>query len=136
MLPQFTFRARLRTSSLISPYSHLTVTSCDKRLCRAVGHFDGWSAEITTLLDADKDSLFMWALNDREALERWSTATTTLLGDAAIRCYLSSVRAQTRRRIFREPWPATRLRGVRTFTDTHFGVRKRRDFDYRCMLPG
>jgi salicylate hydroxylase len=45
-------------------------------------HFDGWSAELTTLLDAVEEPVFKWALYDREPLARWSTATTTLLGDA------------------------------------------------------
>jgi salicylate hydroxylase len=45
-------------------------------------HFAGWSAELTTLLDAVEDPVFKWALYDREPLSRWSTANTTLLGDA------------------------------------------------------
>jgi salicylate hydroxylase len=45
-------------------------------------HFAGWSAELTTLLDAIDEPVFKWALYDREPLARWSTATTTLLGDA------------------------------------------------------
>jgi salicylate hydroxylase len=45
-------------------------------------HFAGWSAELTTLLDAVEEPVFKWALYDREPLSRWSTATTTLLGDA------------------------------------------------------
>jgi salicylate hydroxylase len=45
-------------------------------------HFDGWNAELTTLLDAVEEPVFKWALYDREPLARWSTATTTLLGDA------------------------------------------------------
>jgi salicylate hydroxylase len=45
-------------------------------------HFDGWSAELTTLLDAVEEPVFKWALYDREPLARWSAATTTLLGDA------------------------------------------------------
>jgi salicylate hydroxylase len=45
-------------------------------------HFAGWSAELTTLLDAVDEPVFKWALYDREPLARWSTATTTLLGDA------------------------------------------------------
>jgi salicylate hydroxylase len=45
-------------------------------------HFAGWSAELTTLLDAVEEPVFKWALYDREPLARWSTATTTLLGDA------------------------------------------------------
>jgi salicylate hydroxylase len=45
-------------------------------------HFAGWSAEVTTLLDAVEEPVFKWALYDREPLARWSTTTTTLLGDA------------------------------------------------------
>jgi salicylate hydroxylase len=45
-------------------------------------HFTGWSAELTTLLNAVEEPVFKWALYDREPLVRWSTATTTLLGDA------------------------------------------------------
>jgi salicylate hydroxylase len=45
-------------------------------------HFAGWSAELTTLLDAVEEPVFKWALYDREPVRRWSTATTTLLGDA------------------------------------------------------
>jgi salicylate hydroxylase len=45
-------------------------------------HFDGWSSELTALLDAVEEPVFKWALYDREPLARWSTATTTLLGDA------------------------------------------------------
>ena len=45
-------------------------------------HFTGWSTELTTLLDAVEEPVFKWALYDREPLARWSTASTTLLGDA------------------------------------------------------
>jgi salicylate hydroxylase len=45
-------------------------------------HFVGWSAELTTLLDAVEEPVFKWALYDREPLGRWSTTSTTLLGDA------------------------------------------------------
>jgi salicylate hydroxylase len=45
-------------------------------------HFDGWSREITALLEAVDEPVFKWALYDREPLARWSTRTTTLLGDA------------------------------------------------------
>jgi salicylate hydroxylase len=45
-------------------------------------HFIGWSTELTTLLDAVEEPVFKWALYDREPLARWSTARTTLLGDA------------------------------------------------------
>ena len=45
-------------------------------------HFVGWGAELTTLLGAVEEPVFKWALYDREPLARWSTASTTLLGDA------------------------------------------------------
>ncbi|MFI9381891.1 FAD-dependent monooxygenase [Kutzneria sp. NPDC052558] len=46
-------------------------------------HFDGWSSKLTGLLDRVTEPVYRWALYDREPLTHWSTATTTLLGDAA-----------------------------------------------------
>ena len=44
--------------------------------------FDGWAPELRELLDAVSDPVYRWALYDREPLPRWSTGSTTLLGDA------------------------------------------------------
>ena len=46
-------------------------------------HFRGWAPSLTGLLDRVTEPVFRWALYDREPLTHWSTATTTLLGDAA-----------------------------------------------------
>ena len=46
-------------------------------------HFRGWAPSLTSLLDRVTEPVYRWALYDREPLARWSTATTTLLGDAA-----------------------------------------------------
>jgi salicylate hydroxylase len=46
-------------------------------------HFRSWSANLRTLLDRVTEPVYRWALYDREPLAAWSTATTTLLGDAA-----------------------------------------------------
>jgi salicylate hydroxylase len=45
-------------------------------------HFEGWSPRLRELLDAITGPVFRWALYDREPLPGWSTARTTLLGDA------------------------------------------------------
>jgi salicylate hydroxylase len=45
-------------------------------------HFAGWSSEVTELLAQVTDPVYRWALYDREPLAHWSTAATTLLGDA------------------------------------------------------
>ncbi|MEY9875809.1 salicylate hydroxylase [Streptacidiphilus sp. MAP12-33] len=42
----------------------------------------GWSSEVRSLIPA-AGQVRRWALYDREPLDRWSTARTTLLGDAA-----------------------------------------------------
>lgn len=45
--------------------------------------FSGWHPDITALIDnADKDSLFKWALFDRPPMRTWSRGRVTLLGDA------------------------------------------------------
>ena len=45
--------------------------------------FAGWHDDIRRLIDnADPDSLFKWALHDREPMPRWSRGRTSLLGDA------------------------------------------------------
>lgn len=45
--------------------------------------FAGWHDDIQQLIDnADKNSLFKWALYDRAPMSRWSMGRVTLLGDA------------------------------------------------------
>lgn len=45
--------------------------------------FSGWHPDIQTLIDsADRDSLFKWALYDRDPMTRWGRGRVTLLGDA------------------------------------------------------
>jgi salicylate hydroxylase len=46
-------------------------------------HFAGWSPLLQELLDAITGPVFRWALYDRQPMKTWSTARTTLLGDAA-----------------------------------------------------
>ena len=46
--------------------------------------FAGWHGNIQAIIDnADKDQCFRWAMNNRPPVDNWSTARTTLLGDAA-----------------------------------------------------
>ncbi|ROS45160.1 salicylate hydroxylase [Amycolatopsis thermoflava] len=45
-------------------------------------HFDGWSPEVRKILDRVTEPVYRWGLHDREPLPRWSTPTTTLVGDA------------------------------------------------------
>ncbi len=46
--------------------------------------FAGWHENIQAIIDnADKDQCFRWAMNNRPPVENWSTARTTLMGDAA-----------------------------------------------------
>lgn len=45
-------------------------------------HFQAWSPKARALLEAVTDPVYRWALYDREPLTTWSTASTTLLGDA------------------------------------------------------
>lgn len=46
--------------------------------------FEGWHPEILTIIDAaDRDQCFQWSLNVHPHLDRWCTARTALLGDAA-----------------------------------------------------
>jgi salicylate hydroxylase len=45
--------------------------------------FDGWCDPVQSILGPVRDPVYRWALYDRDPLPRWSTATTTLLGDAA-----------------------------------------------------
>src|SRR5260370_14136773 len=47
--------------------------------------FDGWCQAVQDILGAVRDPVYRWALYDRDPLLRWSTATTTLLGDACHR---------------------------------------------------
>ncbi|MCY3840526.1 MAG: FAD-dependent monooxygenase [Gammaproteobacteria bacterium] len=45
--------------------------------------FVGWHDDIRRLIDnLDRDSLFKWALHDREPMPRWGEGRVTLLGDA------------------------------------------------------
>jgi 2-polyprenyl-6-methoxyphenol hydroxylase-like FAD-dependent oxidoreductase len=48
---------------------------------RALVAFDGWHPQIRRIIAA-ADTCFIWALFDREPLERWSVGHITLLGDA------------------------------------------------------
>jgi len=48
---------------------------------RALVAFDGWHPQIRRITAA-ADTCFIWALFDREPLERWSVGHITLLGDA------------------------------------------------------
>lgn len=46
--------------------------------------YQGWHPAIQSIIDAvDRDACYRWALNNREPVDRWSTARVTLLGDAA-----------------------------------------------------
>ena len=47
----------------------------------ALTAFDGWHAQVRTLLGAVDES-FVWALFDRAPMRRWSVGRVTLLGDA------------------------------------------------------
>ena len=45
--------------------------------------FDGWHDDVRRLIaNVDRDSLFKWALHDREPMPRWGEGRVTLLGDA------------------------------------------------------
>jgi salicylate hydroxylase len=45
--------------------------------------FAGWHEDVQLLIDnADRDSLFKWALYDRAPMSRWGQGRVTLLGDA------------------------------------------------------
>ncbi len=45
--------------------------------------FAGWHGDIQTLIDqADRESLFKWALYDRPPMQQWGDRRVTLLGDA------------------------------------------------------
>ncbi|MBB5168521.1 FAD-dependent monooxygenase [Mycobacterium sp. AZCC_0083] len=46
------------------------------------GQFDGWCDHVQRIVGAVRDPVYRWALYDRDPLAHWSTATTTLLGDA------------------------------------------------------
>jgi salicylate hydroxylase len=46
-----------------------------------LAEFDGWHPQVRAIINA-VDEMFIWALFDRPALERWSVGRTTLLGDA------------------------------------------------------
>ncbi|NQV61055.1 MAG: FAD-dependent monooxygenase [Alphaproteobacteria bacterium] len=46
--------------------------------------FAGWHENIQAIIDnADRDECYRWAMNNRPPVENWSTARTTLMGDAA-----------------------------------------------------
>ncbi|MFG2207243.1 FAD-dependent monooxygenase [Streptomyces sp. NPDC048638] len=44
--------------------------------------YEGWCADVTSLIGA-ADDVSLWALHDRDPIERWSTGRVTLLGDSA-----------------------------------------------------
>ena len=45
--------------------------------------FAGWHPDVQTIIDAaDKENCYRWSLHYRPAIRHWSTARTTLLGDA------------------------------------------------------
>lgn len=47
------------------------------------GDFAGWHEHIQVLIDnMDRNSLYKWALHDREPMPRWGDRAVTLLGDA------------------------------------------------------
>jgi salicylate hydroxylase len=46
-----------------------------------LAEFEGWHPQVRAIINA-VDEMFIWALFDRPALERWSVGRTTLLGDA------------------------------------------------------
>ncbi|HVV09961.1 FAD-dependent monooxygenase [Amycolatopsis sp.] len=45
-------------------------------------NFRGWSPQLNELLDHVRERVYRWGRYDREPLSHWSTATTTLIGDA------------------------------------------------------
>ncbi len=48
-----------------------------------IADFEGWAGPVPSLLQAvDPASCFMWALHDRQPMDRWSEGRITLLGDA------------------------------------------------------
>lgn len=61
-----------RTESWITPGS----------LAELRAHFRDWSPRLNALLDHVREPVYRWGLYDREPIPRWSTATTTLVGDA------------------------------------------------------
>jgi salicylate hydroxylase len=48
---------------------------------RALAAFEGWHSQIRRIIAA-AETCFIWALFDRDPLQRWSVGRTTLLGDA------------------------------------------------------
>ncbi len=45
--------------------------------------FNGWHSDVQQLIDkANKDSLYKWALYDRQPMQKWGRGSVTLLGDA------------------------------------------------------
>jgi 2-polyprenyl-6-methoxyphenol hydroxylase-like FAD-dependent oxidoreductase len=48
---------------------------------RALAAFEGWHPQVRRIIAA-ADTCFIWALFDRDPLQRWSVGCTTLLGDA------------------------------------------------------
>ena len=48
---------------------------------RALAAFEGWHPQIRRIIAA-AETCFIWALFDRDPLQRWSVGRTTLLGDA------------------------------------------------------
>jgi salicylate hydroxylase len=56
--------------------------SATGRVADMIAAYEGWHPEVLELLSA-ADSVRRWALHDRDAIVRWSTARLTLVGDAA-----------------------------------------------------
>ncbi|MFF4698249.1 FAD-dependent monooxygenase [Streptomyces chattanoogensis] len=44
--------------------------------------YEGWCADVTSVIGA-AEQVSLWALHDRDPIERWSTGRITLLGDSA-----------------------------------------------------
>lgn len=47
-----------------------------------MSRYHGWDADVCQIIAAAED-VSVWALHDRDTITRWSTARTTLIGDAA-----------------------------------------------------
>ena len=68
----------------IVPYDESSVESWSAKgeIGQCLEEFRGWHDEITGLIGAS-DTVFKWALHDREPLARWTEGRITLIGDAA-----------------------------------------------------
>lgn len=56
--------------------------SAQGRIADVAAAYSGWNEEIRQVIDA-ADSTSRWALHDRDTVEHWSSARTTIIGDAA-----------------------------------------------------